>query len=295
MSEAPSWFTAAIDAPRREGTVEVAGTDIHYLEWGDRAKPGIVLVHGGSAHAHWWTHLAPMLAERYHPVALDLSGHGDSGRRETYSFEQWAEELMAVCAECGIDNPPVLVGHSMGGLVSIVAAALHGERLRGVIIADSPVLRPEPEQEFTLAGSTNRQLKVYPDLETAIGRFRLIPPQPTSNEFIHDYIARNSLREVEGGWSWKFDPNIRINRAAINDFLAGITTRVALFRGELSQLVTPDVSDYMHELLGRNAPVVAIPNAYHHLIIDEPLAFVAALRAILADWEHSIPRKPTAG
>ncbi len=292
MSEVPSWFTAAIEGPRNEGIVGVNGTDIHYLEWGDRTKPGIVLVHGGSAHAHWWAHLAPMLAERYHPVALDLSGHGDSGRREEYSFELWAEELMAVCVACGIDNPPVLVGHSMGGLVSIVAAALHGERLRGVIIVDSPVIVPDPEQEVTRVGRTVRELKVYPDLETALGRFRLIPPQPTSNKFIHEYIARNSLRQVDGGWTWKFDPNIRIKRAAINEFLAGIQTRVALFRGELSELVTADVSDYMHELLGRNAPVVAIPNAYHHLIIDEPLAFIAALRAILADWEHSVPKKP---
>ena len=130
MNEVPAWFAAAIKAPGTEGTVEVNGTDIHYLEWGDRAKPGVVLVHGGSAHAHWWAHLAPMLAERYHPVALDLSGHGDSGRREEYSFELWAEELMAICVACGIDDPPVLVGHSMGGLVSIVAAALHGDRLR---------------------------------------------------------------------------------------------------------------------------------------------------------------------
>ena len=84
-------------------------------------------------------------------------------------------------------------------------------------------------------------------------------------------------------------PNIK--PAAIHEFLAGIQTRVALFRGELSHLVTPDVSEYMHGLLGRNAPVVAIPEAYHHLIIDQPLAFVSALRAILADWEHSVPRK----
>lgn len=269
----------------------MSGTDIHYLEWGERDKPGLVLVHGGSAHARWWSHLAPMLAERYHPVALDLSGHGDSGRRDEYSFELWAKEVMAICVACDIDSPPVLVGHSMGGLVSIVAAALHGDRLRGVVIVDSPVVVPDPEQEVTRVGRAVRELKVYPDLETAVGRFRLIPPQPTSNEFIHDHIARSSLREVEGGWSWKFDPKIRVERTVINEFLVGIQTRVALFRGELSDLVTPDVSDYMHELLGRNAPVVAIPNAYHHLIIDEPLAFIAALRAILADWEHSIPKQ----
>jgi pimeloyl-ACP methyl ester carboxylesterase len=55
--------------------------------------------------------------------------------------------------------------------------------------------------------------------------------------------------------------------------------------------VTPDVADYIYELLDRNAPVVEIPQAYHHLLLDQPLAFVSALRAILADWEHSLPRK----
>ena len=44
-------------------------------------------------------------------------------------------------------------------------------------------------------------------------------------------------------------------------------------------------------LLDRNAPVIEIPQAHHHLILDQPLAFIAALRAVLADWEHSLPRR----
>ena len=293
MAEVPAWFTRAIETPKQDGTVEVAGVPIHYLEWGEREKPGIVFVHGGSAHAHWWAHLAPMFIERYHPVAIDLSGHGDSGRRTDYAFEVWAEEIMAVCAATGIEDPPVLVGHSMGGMTSIVTAALHGDRLRGAIIVDSPVTEPDPEREEATRGRAFRNPKTYPDLASAVKHFRLVPTQPPGPPYIMDYIARHSLHEVEGGWTWKFDPNIfpRLKPAAIHEFLAGIQTRVALFRGELSHLVTPDVSDYMHSLLGRNAPVVAIPEAYHHLIIDQPLAFVSALRAILADWEHSIPRQ----
>ncbi|MBT8203678.1 MAG: alpha/beta hydrolase [Acidimicrobiia bacterium] len=290
---APDWFTRAIETPRQEGTVDVQGAPIHYLEWGDASKPGIVFVHGGSAHAHWWTHLAPMFTERYHPVAIDMSGHGDSGRRDSYAFDLWAEEIMAVGEACGMETPPVLVGHSMGGLISIVTAALHGDRLRGAIIVDSPVTEPDPEREEATRGRAFRNPKTYPDLDTALEHFRLVPTQPPGPDYVMDYIARNSLHEVADGWTWKFDPNIfaRLKPAAIHEFLAGIQTRVALFRGELSHLVTPDVSDYMHELLGRNAPVVAIPEAYHHLIIDQPLAFVSALRAILADWEHTVPRK----
>lgn len=293
-SHPPEWFTRAVTAPVRDGRVEVAGTPIHYLEWGERGRPGIVLIHGGSAHAHWWTHLAPMLAGSYHPVALDLSGHGDSGRRNEYSFDQWAEEVMAVCRACGIDDPPVLVGHSMGGMVAIVAASLHGDRLRGAIIVDSPVRRPDPEREEAVRGRAFRNPKTYPDLDTAVEHFRLVPDQPRSNEFVMDYIARRSLRETDAGWTWKFDHDLwtlgKQQPAAIHEYLASVRTRVALFEGERSHLVTPDVSEFMYEQLGRNAPVVSIPEAYHHLIIDQPLAFIAALRAILADWEHSVPR-----
>ena len=81
MSEAPRWFRDAINTPYDEDVVEVDGCPIHYLRWGDRERPGLVLVHGGAAHAHWWSFVAPQLTNNYHVVALDLSGHGDSGRR----------------------------------------------------------------------------------------------------------------------------------------------------------------------------------------------------------------------
>ena len=59
---------------------------------------------------------------------------------------------------------------------------------------------------------------------------------------------------------------------------------------EFSTIVPEDTAAFMYELTGRNAPFVSIPDAHHHLILDQPLAFVAALRTLLADWEHSIPR-----
>ena len=59
----------------------------------------------------------------------------------------------------------------------------------------------------------------------------------------------------------------------------------------ISVIVPPETGEYMYELLNRNAPLVEIPQAYHHLILDQPLAFIAALRALLADWEHSVPRR----
>lgn len=279
-------------APYDENFLVVDGVSIHYLEWGDASRPGLVLVHGGAAHAHWWTFLAPMFAENWHVVALDLSGHGDSGRRDHYSHDAWAREVMAVADAAGSAGPPVLVGHSLGGMVTIQTASDHGDRLRGAVIVDTPVRRPDPESEEGARGRAFRRPGIYPTLDVALEHFRLIPPQPCEHDFIVDHIARNSLGETPEGWTWKFDPTLfKHTLVSLRDQLASVRCRVALFRGEHSITVPPDTADYMYELMDRNSPVVTIPDAHHHLILDQPLAFVAALRTLLADWDHSIPQR----
>ena len=74
----PDWFEAAVLTPCESARLPVAGTPIHYLRWGDRSKPGLLLVHGNGAHAYWWSFIAPFLAREYNVAALDLSGMGDS-------------------------------------------------------------------------------------------------------------------------------------------------------------------------------------------------------------------------
>ena len=56
----------------------LGGVALHAVHRGDPSRPKLVLLHGGGANAHWWDHLAPTLAERFHVVALDFRGHGDS-------------------------------------------------------------------------------------------------------------------------------------------------------------------------------------------------------------------------
>jgi pimeloyl-ACP methyl ester carboxylesterase len=289
---APHWFSDAVEAPCESRRIEVAGAPIHYLRWGQKGRPGIVFVHGGAAHAHWWSFIAPLLTPEYRVAALDLSGHGDSGRRELYPRELWAEEVLAVADDAGFAGAPIVVGHSMGGFVAISAAAEYGERLAGAVILDSPVRRPDPEVEEGAHGRAFRSPKVYTDAKTALAHYRLVPAQPCENRFILEHVARHSLREVTGGFTWKFDPVVfrRVTPRAAHEILPRVRCRVALFRAQFG-LVTPDIGEYMYELLDRNAPVVEIPQCYHHLMLDQPLALVTALRAILADWEHSVPRK----
>jgi pimeloyl-ACP methyl ester carboxylesterase len=294
-AEPPEWFRRALAYAPEERATTCRGGSIHSLVWGPEGAPGLVLVHGGAAHAHWWSHIAPLLADPYRVAAIDLSGHGRSDRRDEYPLDGWADEVMAVAADVGMAPRPVVVGHSMGGFVTIATAARHGDDLGGAVIVDSPVAQPDPEVEAARQGKIFGPLRVYPDLDTAMRRFRTVPEQEHYLPYVIDHVARTSLREVDGGWSWRYDPDIFIPpRSQPRELLPQVSCRVALFRAEHG-LVTEDIGQYMYDLLGRVAPVVEIPLAGHHVMLDQPLLVLTALRTLLADWEHSSPLTRPAG
>jgi pimeloyl-ACP methyl ester carboxylesterase len=196
---------------------------------------------------------------------------------------------MAVVEDAHFPGPPVVVGHSLGGMVTIQTASTYGDELAGAVIVDAPVRRPAPEEEEGRSGRAFRRPGVYETQEEALRHFRLVPSQPAANEFVIDWIATHSIHETPEGWTWKFDPALfKETIVPLRDQLASVGTRVALFTGELSVVVPPDTAEYMYDLMGRVAPVIAIPEAHHHLTLDQPLAFVAALRTLLADWDHSV-------
>jgi pimeloyl-ACP methyl ester carboxylesterase len=288
----PAWFTAALAAPVAEQTTMVDGIPIAYRAWGEPAARGIVLVHGGAAHSRWWDHVGPLLAHGRRVVALDLSGHGDSGRRGSYSLDGWAREVLAVAADAGLTDPPMVIGHSMGGLVTLRAAALFGARIEGAVVIDSPIRDMAPEEHAAVEQRAFRSLRVYPSREAALARFRPVPDQPVLS-YIADHVAATSIRQVDGGWTWKWDPPI-FARKVPQEPLTRLDCRVALFRAEYG-MVSAAMSDVMYDRLGRVAPVVEIPVAGHHVMLDQPIALVAALRTLLSDWDHSLPGVPRPG
>lgn len=291
--DAPRWFADALATPFADEAVEVAGTSVHFLAWGDRGRSGLVFVHGGGAHAHWWTHIAARFAADFRVLALDLSGHGDSGHRRNYALEQWTDEVMSVAAAGGIDGPPVIVGHSMGGFITIATAALHADDLSGVIVCDSPVTEPDPEIESYKLREAFGKPRVYVSVEDALERFRTVPPQENYLDYVIDHVARRSLRQVEGGFQWKFDRFIFEQfsdglRSIALPYLSEVTCRLALLRSECG-LVTRDIGESMFEKLGRVTPIIELPEAGHHAMLDQPLILLTAIRSLLADWEHSDP------
>lgn len=298
---APAWFRAALEVPFTDEHVTVHGTDIHYLAWGERGRRGLVFVHGGGAHAHWWTHVAATFADGLRVLALDLSGHGDSGTRDVYALEQWTDEVVAVADAGGIAGPPVVVGHSMGGFVTIGTAGLHGDRLAGVVVCDSPVTQPDPEIESYRLREAFGRPRSYATLDDALARFRTVPPQASYLDYVIDHVARRSLRQVDDGWQWKFDRGVFEQfsgglRSIALPYLERVTCRFALLRSELG-LVTEDIGASMFDSLGRVAPVIELPQTGHHAMLDQPLILLTALRTLLADWDHSEPhrRQETAG
>jgi pimeloyl-ACP methyl ester carboxylesterase len=287
----PAWFDRALASPGQPGSIEVGGVPITYRVWGEVDRPGVILVHGSNAHLQWWRFVAPFLAERLRVVALDLSGNGDSGWRDRYDGELFADEVFGVGRAAGVGERPVVVGHSFGGYVALETGHKYGRDLAGVMLADFTVSPPETYTEWGMRaereGKQRRSTRIYAHLGAALQRFRLLPEQPCQHPYIVEFIARQSLREVAGGWTWKFDPALFDHLemgVGQRDKFAGLACRTALILGEHSTDDGAQSADYMAHLTGGVLPIMTIPGTYHHMMFDEPLAMAAAIAATALAW-----------
>ena len=282
MPEAPpAWFVSAIKTLPEHRSLTVDGLKITYRVWGDPARPGLVLVHGGAAHAGWWDHIAPQL-NSHRVVAVDLSGHGDSDRRASYDVDEWAGEVFAVIEAEELLKPTV-VGHSMGGWVAVSVGSLYADRISAIAILDSP-LNDQPPEEESLR-QRMRPTRVYPTVEAALGRFTTLPTQDLVLPYVEDHVAAQSLRQVEGGWTWKFDPRFFGRRVLLRHSLPRLGCPAALFRSEHG-LVNPEMASEMATLVNQQFAIVDIPAAGHHPMLDQPLSLVTGLRTLLALWPN---------
>lgn len=289
-SSAP-FFERALAVPSESAFTEVAGVRIHYRTWGEVGKPGIALVHGSNAHLEWWRFVAPFLADQFRVVALDHSGNGDSGWRARYSGETFAAEIHAVCAAAELGPRPYVVGHSFGGFTVLEAGHHYGRDYGGIVLVDFTVRPPEDYTEWgrraEREGKGARQTRVYADLDAALARFRLIPEQPVRHPDVIDYVARQSLRRVEGGFTWKFDPalfdHLEMGMGQRDKF-ASLECRAALVLGEHSEDSGAQSADYMATITAGVLPIVEIPGTYHHLMFDEPIALAMTIKALVLAW-----------
>ncbi len=101
----------------------------------------IVLVHGLGSRIGHWLPTARRLARHHHVVLVDLPGHGDTGMLEPFSLDRAVEALDRAILQAS-DQPVLLVGHSLGGLVAASEALQHPSRVRGLVLVET-ALRPQ--------------------------------------------------------------------------------------------------------------------------------------------------------
>lgn len=268
-------------APHERGHVGVDGVEVAWERWGSGAGPTVVLVHGTAAHAGWWHHVVPWLVDTFDVLAVDLSGHGDSGSRDRYSLEGWAREVEGVVDRLAV-GPVHLVGHSIGGLVVAEVASAGLARVDSAVLVDSIVTDPPAEARVP---SLRRGVR-FDSVAEGVARHRLMPPQPVPDVRVLTYVAERALRPLpDGGFTWKVDPAI-FSALADGDLtrsLPGVQCPVAVVRGELSQLVAANAGEVLAALLGRAVPQYDVHDAYHHVMIDQWASFGRTLRRALDD------------
>ena len=275
----PDWFWEAIDVEPVTKTVEVDECDVSYRHYEAIGKPGMLLIHGMNAHSRWWDFIAPQLLDRYQVAAMDLTGMGDSDYRYEYSSNTYADEILAVLDDAKFGTDSIVVAHSFGGYMAVRAANKAPDRFKALVMVDSGIRHPDdplPEQIW-MSGARS---KIYPDKETALNRFRVQPPQPCDNEFLLQYIARNSLMPVDGGWTWKFDEDLLTSLTDAErkpEEFQALTTTLGVIFGADSELFSRRTLEYMQELIPEPFLIKEIANAQHHLFLDQPQAFVESL------------------
>jgi len=286
---APVWFdTNLAQAPER-GSVDVEGCAIETLAWGKRGAQGLLFVHGNGAHADWWSAFAPFFSAQGRVGAFSLSGMGRSEWREAYSMDMYAREMLAVANRLGLfegEGKPWLVAHSMGGLpAAILAASEHGDRFQGLILVDSgamPLRNSDPMEHrrpWTNPG--------YATLEEGLARFRLRPAQPRPHAWLLDFIGKRSLQlRSDGRWHWCFDPQGDEKQqgahvGTLRNTIGHVRCPLALLWGEHSVLLTPEAVALNREMTPAGTRFVELPDAHHHLMLDQPIAFVTAVRALM--------------
>lgn len=279
VTERPAWHAAALAERPRRHEVRVGDVMIRVRAWGESDRPPVVLIHGGAAHAGWWDHIGPLLAQRHHVLAPDLSGHGDSDWRPRYSLTSWSREVAGVIGRL-TTTPPVVVGHSMGGHVGLRLALDEVTPLGGLVLVDSPFHAPgSPPDRPVLAPR-----RTYPTREAILARFRTLPSDTPKDSYIVDHVAAESVVAVADGWSWKFDPGFfDHDLLGLADVERVDRFPVLVVRGEHG-MVDEEMAVAVSAALGQDRPPVTIDASGHHVPLDQPLALVATVSRAVTAW-----------
>jgi pimeloyl-ACP methyl ester carboxylesterase len=267
----------------RKRSVVVGDLFLSFLEWGTAGRPVLCFLHGGSAHAHWFDLVAPAFTDRFHVIALDQRGHGESewAKPPAYATENFAADLLGFVDALGFARV-TLIGHSMGGHNAMSFSAWHPDRVRALVIIDSRPMIPTDRLD-RLRRRGERTLRPYPSREAAAQSFRLVPRETNADPALLAHMGAAGVVERDGAWVYRFDPASNAERRPVDAWalLDRITAPTLIARGELSPVLPRDMADKLRSAI-RGASLVEIPASYHHVTLDNPAGLVLELDSFLA-------------
>lgn len=262
---------------------------IHFLEWGDPEAPPLLLIHGGNQSAHSWDLVNLHWADRYHIFAYDQRGHGDSewARDADYSVPTLTQDALAFIRQLGLERP-IIIGHSLGGLVTLTLTLQQPSLPRALVIVDTG---PEIAQQ---GAQTVRNFMVanaeFESVEEFVERVRAYDPF-RSREHIERTVRYNLLRRADGKYVAKSDRLLHdadyMRRVPIGEHsltleaVLAIPCPVLVLRGEQSPVLEPAAAERFAAALPQGR-LVTVANCGHNVHTQNTPGFLEAAEPFLA-------------
>ena len=263
--------------------VEAGNVRLHYLDYGTAGKPAMLCVHGGAAHAHWFDYVAPGFIGDYHVRSVDLRGHGDSDHVDPpkYFYEDYAADLNKAVEKLGLKDF-VLIGHSMGGMVSLLYAATYPGRVKKLIVVDTSVNLP-PERIALLRDVGSKPPRDYDSREEMVSRYKLRPGEALAPKEVVRYIGERSIKETDDGkWRYKFDRAVYATREPKDGMPLWDQIKIPALLVKADR--SPRITQEIYEQAKARSPqveLVEVSNSDHHITLDNPVEFVEKVSAFL--------------
>ncbi|MBL8216801.1 MAG: alpha/beta hydrolase [Bryobacterales bacterium] len=270
---------------------------LQFWDWGGEGE-ALLLVHGGLDHARNWDWVARSLRQHFHVYAIDLRGHGNSQTAEgsAYTAPEHVLDISALLDVIG-SYPAYLVGHSLGGILSLMYAGIYPDRVKKVVSIEGAafppghkVYAPAPERMRRwierVRQAEQREPRAYDSLDAAVARMKEANPH-LSDDVARHLTLHGTNWQSNGSLVWKFDNYARIfppMGLALEDFkelLGAITCPVQLFWGLESWAPDPEPDGRLATL--RNYRIVRVPNAGHWVHHDQLDLFLREATAFLIE------------
>ncbi len=276
------------DARYVSRNVVVRHQRFHLLEWGEPGAPPLLLLHGGNQSAHSWDLVSLHLTDRFHVIAVDQRGHGDSewARDADYSSTAMAHDAKALIDALELERP-IIFGHSMGGRNTLKLALEHRDVARALVMVD---IGPEISESGARAvGSFISHNREFDDVEDFVRNVRRYDPF-RSREHIERTVKYNLMQRVDGKYVSKSDyvprghpldeSQARLERITLEDVKA-IAQPVLVVRGAHSNILAPDAAERFVAALP-NGRLVTVPESGHNVHGQNTPGFLEAVRPFLA-------------